>query len=385
VVILFHNKKFGDSNMRVLFNIAHPAQVHLFKNVVWNLEREGHKCKITVINKDVSLRLLDAYGFKYEVIGNSRNGLFSKALELITIESKLCKISKKFKPDILVGGSGNAYSAHVGKIIRKPSIIFEDSERGEIEHLLTDPFATVICTTSSFKKKLGTKQILFNGYKELAYLHPNYFHPTEAVLNELGLTKDDTFVVLRFVEWNADHDIGHQGIQNKIELVEELGKYGRVLITSEGKLDPALEKYKVRISPEKLHNLLYYTQMLVGDSQTMTTEAAILGVPAIRCNSFVGNNDMSNFLELEQTYNLIFNYSDSEEALKKAIEIIKNPKCKEEWKKKRERLLNEKIDVTAFITWFIENYPKSFKIMKENPSIQYELKKSMPHENCQYA
>lgn len=370
--------------MRILFNIAHPAQVHLFKNVIWNLEKEGHECKITVINKDVSLRLLDAYGFNYKVIGNSRYGLFSKALELIAIESRLYKISKVFKPDILVGGSGNAYSAHVGKIIRRPSIIIEDSERGGIEHFLTDAFATVICTTSSFKKKLGTKQIIFNGYKELAYLHPNYFHPTEVVLNELGLTKGDNFVVLRFVEWNADHDIGHHGIQNKIEFVEELGKYGRVLITSEGKLDPALEKYKVTISPEKLHDLLYYAQMLVGDSQTMTTEAAILGVPAIRCNSFVGNNDMSNFLELEQKYNLIFNYSDSEEALKKAIEIIKKPKFKEEWKKKRGRLLNEKIDVTTFITWFITNYPKSFKIMKENPNIPYELKNDIAHENHEH-
>lgn len=363
--------------MRILFNISHPAQVHLFKNVIWNLERKGHECRITVINKDVSLRLLDAYGFDYEVIGNSKLGLTSKALELIIIESRLYKISKEFKPDILIGGSGNAYSAHVGKIIRRPSIIFEDSEKGAIEHLLTDPFATVICTPSSFKKKLGAKQILFNGYKELAYLHPNYFHPKEAVLNELGLTKEDTFVVLRFVAWNADHDIGHQGIQNKIEFVEELKKYGRVLITSEEKLDPTLEKYKVTVSPEKLHDVLYYTQMLVGDSQTMTTEAAILGVPAIRCNSFVGNNDMSNFLELEQKYNLIFNYSDSKEALKKAIEIIKKPKNKDEWKKKRERLLNEKTDVTAFITWFIENYPKSFEIMKENPDIQYELKNNV--------
>lgn len=359
--------------MRVLFNIGHPAQVHLFKNVIWSLEKKGHKCKITTVAKDVSLDLLNSYGFEYEVVGAAKSGLLSKALELIKIESKMYKISKSFKPDILVGGSGNAYCAHIGKIIGKPSIVLEDSEKGKIEHILTNPFATAICTTASFKKKLGKKQILFDGYKELAYLHPNNFHPKQIVLDELGLSREDTFIILRFVAWNADHDIGHYGIKNKIEFVKELEKYGRVLITSECKLEPDLEKYKITISPDKLHDLLYYAKMFVGDSQTMTTEAAILGVPAIRCNSFVGSGDMSNFIELEQNYKLIFNYSDSKEALKKAVEIIKEPKQKEKWNKKRERLLREKIDVAAFTTWFIENYPNSFKIMKENPKIQHQF------------
>jgi len=360
--------------MKILFNTGHPAQVHLFKNVIRNLEKNGHECKTTAIDKDVSLNLLNAYGFDYEVVGSAKSGLFSKAVELIEIEKKVYKIAKSFKPDILVGGSGNAYSTHVGKLIGKPSIIFEDSEKGKIEHLLTNPFATVICTTSSFKKKLGDKQVLFNGYKELAYLHPNCFYPKQTVLDELGLTPEDTIVVFRFVSWSADHDIGHQGIQNKVEFVKELEKCGRVLITSEEELGPELEKYRISVSPEKLHDLLYYTQMLVGDSQTMTTEAAVLGVPAIRCNSFVGNNDMSNFVELEQKYKLIFNYSDSEEALKKAVELIKKPERKEEWNKKKERLLKEKIDVTAFMTWFIESYPDSYKEMKENPDFQYNFR-----------
>ena len=33
-------------------------------------------------------------------------------------------------------------------------------------------------------------------------------------------------------------------------------------------------------------------------------------------------------------------------------------------------MLKEKIDVTAFMVWFIENYPESAKIMKENPDYQ---------------
>ncbi|AKB17631.1 hypothetical protein MSWHS_0768 [Methanosarcina sp. WWM596] len=319
------------------------------------------------------MNLLDAYGFEYKIVGTAESGLLSKALELIRIDSNIYNVSKLFKPDILVGGSGNAYCAHIGKMIGKPSVIIEDSERGKIEHFVTNPFATVICTPASFKKKLGKKQILFDGYKELAYLHPNNFCPKQTVLDELGLDKEATLIILRFVSWNADHDIGHYGVKNKVELVKELEKHGHVLITSECELDPDLEKYKIKISPDKLHDLLFFAKILLGDSQTMTTEAAMLGVPAIRCNSFVGNNDMSNFIELEQKYNLIFNYRDSKEALKKAVEIINEPKQKDKWNEKREYLLREKIDVAAFMTWLIENYPDSFKIMKENPKTQYRF------------
>jgi len=33
-------------------------------------------------------------------------------------------------------------------------------------------------------------------------------------------------------------------------------------------------------------------------------------------------------------------------------------------------MLKETIDVTAFFVWFVENYPESAKIMKDNPGFQ---------------
>jgi predicted glycosyltransferase len=106
----------------------------------------------------------------------------------------------------------------------------------------------------------------------------------------------------------------------------------------------------------------------------MTTEAAVLGTPAVRSNSFVGINDMGNFIELEQKYNLIFNYSDQKSALLKAIELLKISDVKEKWIKKRDTLLQDKIDVTSFLVWFTENYPESFEEMKRHPEIQYRFR-----------
>jgi predicted glycosyltransferase len=203
-------------------------------------------------------------------------------------------------------------------------------------------------------------------------LHPNYFTPNPAVLDELGLSKNDTFIILRFVSWSASHDVGQHGMKNKAELVRELEKYARVFITSEDKLDGDLERNRINVSPEKLHDLLFYASLYVGEGATMATESVILGTPAVYVSSLVGT--MGNFIELEQKYGLMFNYNDSDKAVNKALELIQKADLKEEWGKKREILLKDKIDVTNFMVWFIEKYPESFKEMKTNPEIQYRFK-----------
>lgn len=207
------------------------------------------------------------------------------------------------------------------------------------------------------------KQILHNGYHELAYLHPNYLS-SNPVLDKLGFTDDDNFIILRFFSWNASHDGGHSGIQNKVELVQKLENYGRVLISSEGWLDKELEKYEIKISPEKMHDLMYYASLYVGEGATMATESEILGTSAIYISSFIGT--MSNFVELEQKYGLINNYIDSDKAMKKAVEFLQKSELEKEWKNKRDLLLKDKIDVTTFMIKFIETCQNncSWKIME---------------------
>jgi len=349
--------------MKILFNIGHPAQVHLFKNPILNLEKNGHKCKITTIDKDVPLYLLNAYNLNYEVVGKSKNTIVSKGIELPKIEKQLYKITRFFKPDILIGGVGNVYVAHIGKLTGKPSIVFDDTEHAKIEHFLMDRFVDVVCTPSCYKKDLGKKQIRYNGYHELTYLHPNYFIPNSSVLDEIGLSKDKTFIVLRLVSWAASHDVGQHGIRNKLDFVRELEKHGKVLITSEGQLPKELEKYKIKVSPEKIHDLLYYASLYIGEGATMAVESAILGTPSIYISSLVGK--MGNLVELEQKYGLIYSYTEPHKAIEKAVGLIKNPNLKKEWQNKKDILLKDKIDVTAFIVWLIENYPESCKEAKE--------------------
>ena len=115
---------------------------------------------------------------------------------------------------------------------------------------------------------------------------------------------------------------------------------------------------------------MYYATLLYGESATMASECAVLGTHAI-FSDFAGRGYTD---EEEEKYGLVFNFKlDKEsqrESLEKAVELLENNNLKNIGRKKREKLLEDKIDVTAFMVWFVENYPASFKEMKKNLDIQ---------------
>ena len=76
-------------------------------------------------------------------------------------------------------------------------------------------FSDHILTPSAFTKDLGSKQIRFKGFMELCYLRPKYFKPNPKVLESLGLKEGEPFVIVRFVSWNANHDVGEKGLNIK--------------------------------------------------------------------------------------------------------------------------------------------------------------------------
>lgn len=336
--------------MKILVDINHPAHVHFFKNFIWQVQKKGYKVLITTINKDIALDLLDAYGFKYITLGNYQKSLLAKAISIPLSDFKLLKIALKFNPDILLGIASYKIS-HIGWLLKKKSYIFDDTEHSKAEIMLYKPFASKIFTPACFYKDLGNKQIRYNGYHELAYLHPNYFKPNLNVLKEIGLVKNSIFTLIRFVSWEASHDFGNKGLslKNKILLVKELKKFGRVFITSEKKLPPELEKYKITIDFTKIHQIMYYASLIFSESATMASEAAVMGTHAVFCD-FIGRSYTD---EEENRYGLVYNYKLNKESqtnsIQKAIELLKTPNLREFGQRKRKKLLSEKIDTTTFI------------------------------------
>ena len=362
--------------MNILIEIGHPAHVHKLAATIKILKANHHK--IVVITKNIpSVEfLLKKFGIPFSVIGVKKDSLIGKGMMQLWYNLRCLIILKHEKIDFIIGSLSAAYMTRFTKV---PSILFDDDD-DEVEPLIVKyvhPYITNILSPSSLAGKRGRKDtIYYSGYHELAYLHPNRFTPDSSVLSELSLNEGDPYFILRFNAFKAHHDIGIHGIsiENKRTLIHLLEKRGKVFITTERSIEDEFKKYQLSLSPEKIHSLIYFATMLIGDSQTMTSEAAVLGTPSIRSNSFIGR--IAYLEEEENVYGLTYGFLPNEfEAMKLKIEtLLSFTDLKERWQKKRQVLLTDKIDVTAFYVWFIENYPSSVTIMKENPEYQNRFK-----------
>ena len=362
--------------MKILIDIGHPGHVHLFSNLIQDFKRKGYKVITTVKDIPVAKELLQKYKIEFIDIGRKKDAIIGKALYQLIYNYKLFKLVKKNKINIGIGTSITI--AHLSRISKLKSIIFDDDD-DDVQPLFlkyAHPYADTILSPDCLRGKREKETIFYPGYHELAYLHPKRFIPDPKVLKESGLSIKDAFYILRFNAFKAHHDKGVKGIslENKIRLVKKISKIGKVLITTEREIEPELNPYQIRIAPEKIHHFLAFATMFIGDSQTMTSEAAVLGTPAIRCNTLVGR--ISYLEEQEKKYGLTYGFlpSQSEQMFEKIDELLSLPNLKEEWQKRRLRMLDDKIDVTAFMVWFVENYPESAQIMRDNPDYQYRFK-----------
>ena len=161
---------------------------------------------------------------------------------------------------------------------------------------------------------------------------------------------------MRFAQLTAYHDVGKSGITTEIaqKLIDMLSAKGNVFITSERALEPQFEKYRIQISPLDIHHALYFADMYIGDSQTMTAEAAVLGTPAIRFNDFVG--ELSYLEELEHKFDLTYGIKTNQpEKLLNTIDLLlQQTDLKQLWQAKRKVMLTECIDFADFMTRLIE-------------------------------
>lgn len=360
--------------MRILIDIGHPAHVHLFRLFANEMEEKGHDVLFTCRDKEFEIYLLRHNGLNYRSFGRKYKSMLGKILGLFKFDVKMLFAVLKYKPNILLS-HGSMYAAHAAFLTGRKHIAFEDTYNFE-QIRLYKPFTKYILTADYEHPLKSEKVIKYAGYHELAYLHPNRFKPDIKVLEELGLSTGEKYTIIRFVSWTASHDRGHSGIslENKYKAVKEFEMQGRVFISSEGDLPKELEEYRLKISAHRIHDAIAYSSLLFGESSTMSEEAAMLGVPSV----YLFNNSTLYTKHLEKDYRLMFNYSESEEdqtkAIDKAIELLQNEYTKEEWAAKTSKMLSEKIDVTAFMVWFVEGYPESAKIMKENPEYQYRFK-----------
>lgn len=336
-----------------------PAQIHFYKNIVKNLRDAGHETFLMVRDYGESLPLVKELGIDHYVFSDPPESKMGKVanfpLEILKATSYL-----RSKGVDVVTGFG-IYEALTSIGLRCPSITFTDTEYNsnrlsfQIQFWVSEKFMDYIITTRKYSQDLGVKQIRVNSYKEMAYLQPKYFQPDPKVIDELGVEPGEPYVILRFNALDAVHDVGRSGFddhQRKL-LCDALKDHAQVFISCEGDLNDNLKPYLLPTKKSRIHDAIAFANLLVTDAGTMATESALLGTPTVRASSLVGSRDLSNFIELEHDYGLIYNFKNPLDAIEKAETIITDPSLKKEWQKKRDRLLSEKDDIVEYLSNFL--------------------------------
>ena len=337
--------------MRILIDIGHPAHVHYFKNFIKIMENKKHKLLVIAREKEVTHKLLKNYNIKFVNRGKGGWTIIGKFFYLIYANFKIFYYSIKFKPQIFLSFA-SPYVAQVSKLVMKPHIGITDTEHASLGNFAFMPFTDVILTPSCFKKELGKKHFRFDSYTELFYLHEKFFKPNIDVLKKINIKRGENFAIVRFVSWDASHDLLENGLSkdDKISLIDYLSKKMKVFVSSESSLPKQLEKYKLNIEPEYFHDLLSFSSIYVGEGGTTASEAAIMGVPSV----YINNLSMG-YIDDEINAGLLFQTTNNNEIFKKIDEIL-NKNDKKYFKELSKKLITNKIEPTSFLVSYVENY-----------------------------
>jgi uncharacterized protein len=346
--------------MNILIDIGHPAHVHYFRNLYSELVKR-HQVTVTCKSVPIIKALLNQYDIEFTELGEKGKGVFGKFLRQFMFICKILNIMKQKRIDLAIGVSASIVQAALFCKVKSILIDDDDQEVQPLARWFATPFADCILSPDTLKFEALRKAIYYPGYHELVYLHPKRFQPDISILQKYGITKSNKYFILRFNSFTAHHDVGRGGMSlyQKRKIISLLSDYGKVFITTERELEPEFEAFSCPVAPHEMHSFLSFAEMLVSDSQTMTSEAAVLGVPSLRCNSFAGR--ISYLEEEEKKYDLTYAFPPQkfDLMLQKISEILASDDLKKSWQDKRDRLLKDKIDVAAFWLWFIEDYPTS--------------------------
>lgn len=341
--------------MRVLFQLGHPAHFHLFKNTIADLQRDGHETFILIRKKDILEDLLKKSEMPYiNILPSGKKSVFTLMLRLW----RVFWFTLTHRVNILIGSTPEV--AQVAWLLRRRSVVMAEDDASIVPQFIkvvkpfVDNYLSPVSCNNGVLERATTH---YEGFHKLAYLHPNRFTPDPAVVDRY-FDHSKPYFLLRFAQLNAYHDVSANvhGINDKIavKLIEILSPHGKVFITSERELSPELECYRLNINPLDIHHLMAFATLYIGDSQSMAVEAAMLGTPSIRFNDFAGKIGVLE--ELEKKYQLTIGIpsSDPERLYNTVKEMIDTDNLRDDYQARRQRMLEDKIDVATFFTDFIE-------------------------------
>lgn len=320
--------------MRVLFFYVHPAKFHLFHNTILLLQQRGHHVDVAIANKEVLSEMLDKSGIKYFNLFPNGRKVQNLPYKLNAILAVLRTIWKLFR--ITRAGKYDCYVTDdvltiLGRFQGVPSIAFTDNDLKTVKlyEIIFKTATKVIAPISTNIEKYTSKKIGFKGNKAIAHLHPKYFKKDKGVLAKYKLEGKEIFII-RLAKLNAGHDLhGNPGITDvDLEVLLSIipNKY-KILISTEREINEKNLELLMKVDPLDFTQVLAHSKFYIGDSGTIATEAAMLGVPNILINNIA--KDCGVHVELNRLWNLQYYFDSFPDCVNFLKQLLQSDTCYE--------------------------------------------------------
>jgi len=270
----------------------------LFSKLSERLRKDGHEVFEATREYREVIQLLKMRGIKARVVGKHGGGTLQSKLEAsIERTLELATLMAELQPHVAVSFS-SPETSRVAFGLKIPHICLNDSPHAEAVARLSVPLATLLLTPKIIPKtvwtKFGISQDRIMQYRALdVWAWLKGFKPDHKVLRQLGLEKSRPIVAFRTEESFASYLLGKASKTPRLlPLIEDLLDSNvdfQAVVMPRYETQIALLKEKlgkravVCESTIDATSLLSYASIFVGAGGTMTTEAALLGVPTFSC------------------------------------------------------------------------------------------------------
>ena len=312
--------------MKYWIDVTSPPHVHFFRALIKRLEKQGDEVLVTSRSFGIMNGILENNGIKYTSIG-SHGG---KNLEDKLIHSServigLARLISKEKPDIALS-KHSIESARVAFGMGIPSVSVIDHETASKQSRLTAPLANIVVSPEATEKaKLeayGARAVkTFYGVCETA--HFSDFKPSDGVLNELGLGRDEKIIIARSEPMLSSHNFHRSALLAAVRDMKKEFPEAKVVFIPRSDGDRKLFAGEGLIMPENpidTLSLYSFASLMVGAGSCMNREACISGCPTISlCPDRLPGVD--RFL-VEK--GLMFHSTEKSEIMEKASEFLES-------------------------------------------------------------
>jgi len=277
--------------VRVWIDLTNSPHVLVMRPVVQRLRAQGHEVEVTARDFAQTLALCDRFGIGHTEIGRHRGaGVAAKARGLAERSTQLHRWASGRGFDLALGHGSNDITV-AARTLGVPCTTTFDYEWATVQHTVNCRLAQAVVVPEAIPPerlyRYGARGKLhrYPGLKEEYYLAD--FHPSPAILAELGLTPTEAIAVVRTP---PSVSLYHR-FENDL--------FGQVLRRLQGQQTVVLPRtpeqraelvrdggFVVPQTAIDAQSLIAYADLVVSAGGTMNREAVALGAPV--CTVFEG-------------------------------------------------------------------------------------------------